>query len=186
MKRIHVTKKQLIAGIVGAGLLATTGVGYAYWSSTGQGSGTASVGTSTAWAVAQTTLTGGPLTPGGPTETIGYTVTNNSTGNQQLGTVTIQVAGITGTSPAASATLWSDSAAFPSKPACTKDDFTVGAAVAGATLTQTINQNLAPGATYTGSVVVAMVNRTDTIPGDGLGNQDNCKSLTPPLFYAAS
>lgn len=184
MKSIFSTKRKIVAVSAAAAVVLGTGIGaLAYFTSTGQGSGTASIGTSTAWAVAQGTVTGGPLTPGGPTESIAYTVTNNSTGNQQLHQVTIQVATSTGTSPAATPGTYSHGTGTP---ACTKNDFTVGSAAQGATETQTIDLNLAPNAIYHGTVVVAMTNHTDTVAGDGLGNQDNCKNENPPLFYAAS
>ena len=59
--------------------------------SSGSGSGSATVGTDTPWQVDVDAALGGPLTPGGPVQTVGYTVTNNSSGNQYLAGVTVSV-----------------------------------------------------------------------------------------------
>jgi hypothetical protein len=181
--KLRINKKSVLAGatigvVVGMAITAA-----AYWTSSGQGTGTSSVGTDTAWSVTTDAATGGPLTPAGDTETVAYHVTNNSTGHQQLHQVTIQVAGTSGTSPNATPSVYTHGSGTP---ACTKDDFTVGSAAAGATETVTVDQDLAPGDTYDSSVVVALVDRTDTTAGDGTGNQDNCRGENPPLFLAAS
>jgi hypothetical protein len=184
MKRFINAHKKAVAAIAATAIVVGSGIGaFAYFTSTGQGSGTASVGTSTDWAVAQGITTGGPLTPGGATESIAYTVTNNSSGHQQLHQVTIQVATTVGTSPGATPGVYTHGTGTP---ACTKNDFTVGGAAQGAVATQTIDQDLAPLGVYHGTVVVTMTNHADTVAGDGLGNQDNCKNENPPLFYAAS
>src|SRR4051812_43443572 len=97
MKKI--SKKAVLVGATIGVLIGLTVTAVAYWTSSGQGTGSASVGTDTPWAVTSDTATGGPLTPGGPTETVAYHVTNNSSGVQQLKQVTIQVATSSGTSP---------------------------------------------------------------------------------------
>jgi hypothetical protein len=169
-----IKSKKGVSLLAALAVVAIAAVGaYAYFSSTGHGSGTASVGTSAGWAVTTGAATGGPLTPGGATETVAYHVKNNSTGNQQLNSVAISVANNDGTP-------WTAVAG------CSKNDFALDAAAAGATQTDTLNVNLAPGATYDGTITVAMVNRQDTVAGDGTGNQDGCKNATVPLYLAAS
>jgi hypothetical protein len=81
--------------------LAAAGTAFAYFSATGSGSNTGSVGSAaTAFTVAVAAPTGGPLYPGtglstdttDGIETFSYTVTNEATtGNQAYKTVTITV-----------------------------------------------------------------------------------------------
>jgi hypothetical protein len=160
----------------GLALLATmiaavaTAVGaYAYFTSTGTGSGTGAVGTSTAWAVATSAYTGGPLTPGGPTESIAFTVTNPSTGQQNLANVAIKVANADGTT-------WVPTGA---NAGCSAVDFSIDGSAAGVTHNDTtLNGNKAPGAVSNGTITLAMV--------DSLGNQDNCKNAVVPLYLSAT
>jgi hypothetical protein len=158
-------RKGIIASIATVAVLGSAVAAYAYFTSSGSGSGSASVGTSMTWAVTTGAASGGPLTPGGPTQTVAYHVKNNSTGYQKLQNVAISVANNDGTD-------WTAVAG------CSKDDFKLDAAAAGATQTDTPNVDLAPGATYDGSVTIQMV---DT----GL-NQDGCKNATVPLYLSAS
>src|SRR5919197_1561755 len=72
--------KKLAALAVGTGIVLTASAAFAYWTSLGSGSGAA---------------TGGALTPGGPTDTIGFSVKNNNSGHQKLNKVDISVANIT-------------------------------------------------------------------------------------------
>ncbi|GEM_PF-2105573 len=181
--KFKLNKKSLLAGATIGVVIGLAITAAAYWTTSGQGSGSASVGTDTSWVVTSGAPSGGPLTPGGPTETIAYHVKNNSSGHQQLDTVTIQVATTVGTSPTATPGVYTHGSGTP---ACTKDDFAVGSAAAGATETQHPHVDLAPGDTYDGSVTVTMIDRTDTVAGDGLGNQNNCRNENPPLFFAAS
>lgn len=188
MKRFTASKKGLAGLAAVTGLVLTSGVAVAYFTSGGQGTGTATVGTSTAWAVtSDAATTANSLTPGGPTETITYHVKNNSTGAQHLKQVTIAVATSSGVSPAATSGVYSYPSPANTLPSCTKDDFQLGGTLtAGAVETQTKNAEIAAGATADYSVTVKMINRSDSAAGDGLGNQDNCKSQSPPLFFAAS
>src|SRR5437899_12756383 len=89
------------------------GMAYAYWSSTGTGSGSATTGTSTNFTIASSTATGGPLTPGGPSESVAFTVTNPSTGHQKLTSVVVTVAN-------------SDGTAWTSVSGCSNADYTIG------------------------------------------------------------
>jgi len=92
-------KRYAIAAGIGAVAL-TAGAAFAYWTSTGTGSSTATTGTSTAFTVSVTNTspdsdsgTAGvqpaALTPGGPNNTYSYTVTNPSTGHQNLSNVAV-------------------------------------------------------------------------------------------------
>jgi hypothetical protein len=158
--------RKLVALMATLALGVTAVAGYAYFTSTGTGSGSASVGTSTVWAVNTSAATGGPMTPAGPTETVGYTVKNNSSGNQNLANVAISVANADGST-------WTD------VPGCSASDFSIGGAAAGATFNDaTKAANLGAGATATGSVTIKMV--------DTLVNQDGCKDATVPLYLSAT
>ena len=76
------TKKKVAAGVAAAGLVAMTGVGYAYFTQDGQGTGTASVGTSTQIELAGTIT--GTLYPDGSPASVSVLVTNNGAGSQHV------------------------------------------------------------------------------------------------------
>lgn len=72
-------------------LLACSGVAVAYFSTTGSGSGSVSVGTSSALTINATiTAPTGGLVPGGTAAPVAFTVNNPSSGNQEVGTVSLQ------------------------------------------------------------------------------------------------
>jgi hypothetical protein len=132
---------------------------------------------------------GGPMYPGGGPgtyETETYQVNNPSPGAQNLNQVVISVANPNGSA-------WS-SQTNGAKPACTKNDFQLSLngttwATAGSSVTDTsIAADLAGGtASAQHTLYIRMINRDDLTPGDGTGNQDNCKGLTSvPLYYYAS
>jgi hypothetical protein len=154
----RLSKKKAVAAAVVAATAVGGGLAYAYWSSTGTGSGSATVGTSTAFVVASLPATGGPLTPGGPSETIAFTVTNPSTGSQKLNSVVASVAN-------------SDGSTWSSVAGCSAADFTVG------TPSITYGQ-ITAGGTVSGSVTVSMNNLST--------NQDGCKLATVPIYFVAS
>jgi hypothetical protein len=95
------TKKRSIIGLIAVVAVVAMSVGaYAYFTTTGQGTGAATVGASQ-----QVTLhgtTAGLLYPGGPSRTVSFTVDNPSPGNQFVGTIKLDsvdtgVAGCDGT-----------------------------------------------------------------------------------------
>ncbi|GAA2002158.1 hypothetical protein JL107_01775 [Nakamurella flavida] len=155
------TTRRKAAVVVGAGvLLLGGGVAYAYWSSTGTGSGAAETGSAPAFVVASDPATGDPLTPGGPAQSVAFSVTNPSTGVLNLASVLVTVANADGTTWTAGPTG-----------ACSAADYSVG--------TPAITYGpIAAGAAANGSVTIAMVNRS--------ANQDECKNVTVPLYFAAS
>ena len=143
-------KKGVIFGVSAGVALGLTGAAFAYFSASGSSTGTASVGTSTAWGVSVTTATGGPLLPGGTsTESQNYVITNNSTGAQGITGVTASVAnsGVGG--------------------ACLGTWFTATPSTPSTGLATTI----APGGTATGTITITMQ--------DSGTNQDVCKSVIP-------
>lgn len=91
-KSFTMKKKIVTAGLALGIVLGTAGTAFAYFSSTGSGTGTATVGSSSPWVVAVAAPTGGPLLPGSGTETFTYTVTNSGTGAQGLNATAASVA----------------------------------------------------------------------------------------------
>ena len=169
------TSKRFIGALAVVAVLAAAGGAFAYFTSTGSGTGSASVGTATNWGIASTTA-GGPMVPGtvAADETVTVHVTNNGTGKQELNSLTMSVAKSDGTA-------WtSTTTAFPSEGACSAGDFALGGqAVSGSYTVSAIATDLAPGATYTTTVNLHML---DTNVG-----QDNCQGLTTvPLYVTAS
>jgi hypothetical protein len=152
------------------GVLVVAGISafgaYAYFTSTGSGSGSASVGTSTAWAVTTDAATGGPLTPGGPSQSVAYHVKNNSSGQQSLANVAISVAN-------------ADGSPWTAVAGCSKNDFSIDGGLAGVTANDIAPAaNLAAGATANGSISIQMV--------DSGSNQNGCKNAVVPLYLYAS
>jgi hypothetical protein len=155
------TRKKRVVAVAAVLAIAAVGGGiaFAYWTSTGTGTGSATTGTSTNFVVTSTAPTGGPLTPGGPTETIAITVNNPGTGSENLSSVVASVAKADGT-------------AWTAVTGCSAADYSVG------TTTGFTYGTLAAGASVTGSVAITMNN---------LGtNQDGCKNAAVPLYIVAS
>lgn len=168
-------KTQFVALATAAGTLGLSGVAFGWWTSSGNGSGAASTGTSSLFTVTADSVTTGTLTPGGPTQTVGWTVHNPSTGNQHVASVSVKIANADG-SP------WSVTVGGLT---CNANDFQIADAAAGAAKTFSPDADLAPNSAsstaddLTGSVTVAMVNRN--------ANQDACQSLSAvPIYVSAS
>jgi hypothetical protein len=161
-----IMKKRVIATLTVLAVLVSAVSAYAYWTTTGSGSGSATVGTTSPWAVTVGTPTGGALTPGGPTDTVSYSVKNNSTGNQKFNQVVISVAN-------------SDGSAWTAVPGCSASDFSINGAAAGAPATDASQAfDLAAGASASGAFTIQMV--------DSATNQNACKGVTVPLYVSAS
>ena len=83
----------VVAAVLGLGL---AGVAVAYWTSTGTGDGTATTGTADGFDVT-TDAPVGELAPGGPDQTVAFTVSNPGTKAQYLTSVTVTIAEADGT-----------------------------------------------------------------------------------------
>src|SRR5579862_1708810 len=180
MRKRFLSKKIVAVGVSAGLVLGIAGAALAYWTSSGTGDGSGSTATGTTnWTVSVDSINTQTLTPGGPSQTLNFSVTNNDTGFEMLHTVTFTVEN-------------SDLSAFslPSttnaNPQCTEDDFSISGEAAGASHVVTLNQELAPsgqsGDTYTGSITLAMVDRSDVTANSG--NQDNCENVTVPVHAA--
>lgn len=141
-----------------AALALGGGLAYAYWTSTGSGTGSAATGTSTAFTVTSTPSTDPALTPGGPAQTVPFTVTNPSAGSQNLASVVITVAN-------------ADGSEWDAVAGCSAADYSVATP-------EVVYGQIAPGGFVDGTVEVSMNN---------LGtNQDACKTVVAPLYILAS
>ena len=108
------TKKQYLAAGAAAVIIAGgAGAAFAYWTTSGTGTGSATTGSSSTWEVSSDAATGDALTPGGPTDTVAFHITNNNSGVQRLRTVTVTVAN-------------SDGSAWTSVSGCSAADYSVG------------------------------------------------------------
>jgi len=156
----HNAKNRRIAVFaVAAGLvLAGGGVAFAYWTSSGTGEGYATTGESEEFVLTSEDPTGAPLTPGGPSQSVAFTVANESTATLNLANVTVTVAN-------------ADGSAWTAVAGCSADDYTVG--------TPTIVYGpIAGGTDVDGTVTVSMANSDS--------NQDACQNADVPLYFVAS
>jgi hypothetical protein len=178
MKVIKSKKGIALLATLAVAVVAAIGA-YAYFTSTGHGTGSATVGTSSDWTVTTDTATGGPMTPGGGLatyETVGYTIANPSSGHQNLANVNIKIADANGDP-------WS-SQADNTKPACSATDFqlsldgTTWEPVGGSLDDARLAQDFGPGDSHSQSIEIRMF--------DANANQDNCKNATVPLYLFAS
>lgn len=81
-----ITKRRLLFGVTAALLVGVVGGAYAYFTSTGSGTATATVGTSSAVVLKGTVS--GTLYPGAA-QTVTFTVDNPSSGTQRVGTISL-------------------------------------------------------------------------------------------------
>jgi hypothetical protein len=80
-----------VIGATMALVLAGGGAAFAYFTTSGSGTGAASVGTAGTYTVTVSAPTGAALMPGSPGQSFTYTVKNNGTGVQQITTASISV-----------------------------------------------------------------------------------------------
>lgn len=153
----------LTLGVMGA----TASVGLAYFTSSGSGTNQGLVGSSSPWTVSVNAPSGGPLYPGSGSEVLTYTVTNASSGNQELAAITPVVA----TATDSSGDVTHNGTAVSG---CLQSWFNVTN-----TQTPSLPQDLAGGATSTqGSVTVTM--------NDSPNSQDSCEGKAPDITITAS
>lgn len=146
------TKKRVLVALAAVGVLAIVGVAAAFFTSSGTGSGTATVGTASDVTIDSVSITG-DLFPGGDAATVSYTV-NNATGKSvKVGDVVANTGagtnGITGL-PAG----------------CSASDFTY-------TSDGALNTTIADGGHADGSGTLSLANSSS--------NQDACQGAAPTL-----
>lgn len=87
-----VRRPRVVAALSVVVVLALAGGAFAYFTSTGSGTGSATVGSASNFTVTPSAATGGPLYPAAGTTNIAYTVTNASSGAQELNGTSAAVA----------------------------------------------------------------------------------------------
>ncbi len=160
MRKLFTTRQRIgvvIATVVA--VLTVGGVAFAYFTSTGSGTGQAQVGTATTWTVTQGSESG-TLYPGQGTATINFTVKNTGSGNQAV--------------TAANATLGTDGSGNITQnngspvPGCLTTWFTVPS------VTTTLpTASVAPGNTTTIAVSLQL--------NDAAVNQNACENTNPDV-----
>ena len=136
------------------------GTAFAYWTTSGTGTGSAATGTSAVVTVAQTSTVSN-LVPGGPAQAVDFSIDNPQPTAQYITSVSIAIASITsGGNPVAGS-------------ACSAADFDIVQPTA-------INQDVNPGVTpfTTKGATIAMKNTNY--------NQNGCKSVTLNLSFTAA
>jgi hypothetical protein len=187
------TKKRWAVGGLGAiAALALAAGAYAYFTSTGSNTSSATVGSPSTWTVTPGTVsyTGDTsLTPQSSSclplsakydgtdgtcavyETVPYTVKNPSTGNENLSNVVVSIT--SGTSRT------SDWSVTNVNGTCSYHDFAIdGVSGGGAATDATLAADFTPGQSKSGKITVTMV--------DTNADQNGCQGLTVPLYLYAS
>jgi hypothetical protein len=142
----------------GAVLLIAAGGAYAYWTTTGSGTGSAANGTTVPITINQTSVITG-LYPGGPAVALSGNFNNTNPGAVRVATVTAALVSVTGSS---------------GTPACTIADYQLNTPVV------TINADIASGngvGAWTGPTVQLKNLAT---------NQDACKNASVNLSYTSN
>lgn len=150
----------IIAGVSTAVVIGSAGAAFAYFAASGTGTGSATVGAAGTWTVSAAPATGGDLYPGSGTETIVFTVTNNSSGQQEYTSST--------------AVMGKDGSGF-----ATVNNNPIGNCYAGWFSPSVkhdtgINKEIAAGGT-------AQVTVTVTMPADETDNQTACAGKSPDV-----
>ena len=154
------SKKALTIGVAAAMTVGIAGGAFAYFTSTGAGTGSATVGVSSALDIAQTgSVTA--LVPDSPAQAIHYTVTNNTSAAEKVGSVTVSISSITG------------AGTNNTIEACTPSLFTL-------TQDSALNATIAAGNNVSDNGL-ASIRLTD----DG-NNQDNCQGATVHLAFSSN
>jgi hypothetical protein len=152
-------KKVAALGVIA--LLMAGGAAYAYWTTAGAGTGSATTGTSTPIVVHQTGAAITGLSPGGTPQALSGTLDNPNTGVVPVASVSATIGTVTG--PNITGPL-----------PCDATDYAI--AGTGVVVTSPIPAGLAS-ATWSG-LTIAML--------DGAGNQDGCKGATVPIVYTSN
>jgi hypothetical protein len=165
LRTLSKKQKATVAGITLLSLAGTGSLAYAYWTTTGTGAGSGSTGTDTPFTITGQATSGLPLSPAGPVQTASFKVHNPGSGVQQMNQVVVTVANPDGS---------------PWTPAgCSASDYSLGGGAAGAAYTITHVESIA--AAGNSALLSASLQMVDTG-----ANQNGCKTLTVPLYYAVS
>lgn len=159
---MKLNRKRAAAVATGAALtFIVGGVAFAYWSTSGAGTGSAATGTVVPVKINATGTGVSGLYPGGPARNISGNFDNTNAGTVYVNQVSVAVA------PG-----WSKQA-DSTKPACTAADFTI--VPPAATAHEIASGN---GVDAWGPATIAMNNLST--------NQDNCKAVTVDLVFSSN
>jgi hypothetical protein len=163
---MHVLKRRkVLVPLIVAGVLAVAGAAVAYWTSTGTGSGTATVGNTSALTINPVTFTG-TLYPGGTAATSSITINNPGAADVQVTNL-----GLDTSQPAAGPQALSGIGGLPAA-GCPAADFTFNANLGGPL-------NVPAGGTVViNTGTLSMANTTS--------NQNACKGRALTIYLAAS
>lgn len=150
-------KRIVIIGLAAVIVLGGAGAAWAYFSSTGSGTGQATVGSAATWTVTAGTPTG-TIYPGYGNSQIAYTVKNNASGEQQFTTATAAV-NSSGGNVTQNGTVVTG---------CLATWFT-----ATVSADPSVSTNIAPAGTASVTVTVTMPSSTT--------NQNVCQGVTPDI-----
>jgi hypothetical protein len=148
-----------------AAVLVGGGVAVAYWTTTGNGTGSATAGTTAALTVTQVGAPSG-LFPGGPAQNLTINVENAGPSDVTVANVAVTITSVT-----------PDPGNPITSPACTTADFAVTSV--GALPASVVVTPGAPGSDLANVGTVRLVNNPSA-------NQDACKGATVNLAYAVS
>ena len=165
---MRITKTKVASVVAGTAVLALAGTGaMAYFSQSGSGSGSATVGSTAGWTVAVQAKSAGVdnLFPDASTQTYPFTVTNSSAGGVKLFTTSVAIdADANGDITSGSGVVAGCKAAW------------YGAAI-GTNPAPTAS-NVAPGASVNGTVIISM-------PVNEATNQNVCQGKSPKFTVTA-
>jgi hypothetical protein len=163
----RLTKKRNFVVLTAVAALAIAGGAFAYFTSSGTGSGTGSVGSSQSDIVVNQTSTVANLLPGGPSADLSGTLTNNGTSNEYVSGVTAAVTAVSG------------GGADNSIEACVPSMFSVSG-------TSTPSEDVAANSSaLVGGGATGWTGLHVQLNDDG-GNQNNCRGASITISYTAS
>lgn len=160
MKRFTSKKGITLLAVMVVAVVSAVGA-YAYWTTGGTGSGSATAGTNLNVVVNQDSVSAANLYPGGPAEALSGDFDNPNPGNAYVSSVTAVVSSVTG------------GAQDAAKPACAPSDFLISGT---SNVPGDIPSGVDKGA-WSG-LNIALLNTA--------ANQDNCKNATAVITYTAN
>jgi hypothetical protein len=154
------SRNRKVGVVLAVCLVASAGVAYAYWTSSGSGSGGATTASPDAITINQTSTVGG-LFPGGPAQALSGNFDNPNAGSIFVGTITAGISAVSGPNITASAP-------------CTAGDYQLNG------FPVTVNAEIASGSdvgSWSGGSIQLLNSAT---------NQNGCKGATVTISYAVA
>jgi hypothetical protein len=166
VSKLYTTRRRIvIVSAAAVAVLAGGGAAYAYFTASGSGTGSATVGSTGSWTVTQSTSSG-TIYPGSGSSVITFNVKNAGTGDQQYSTATPTVNS-------------SSSGGYITQGGSPVTGCKASWFSASVTNDPDVNTNVAGGNTV-------QVQVTATMPTDSTDNQDACEGATPDVTLSIS